>query len=185
LLPELVRREPCVEIRRRFVLLIVQQLGQGRFLVGAALQQHDRAGDLRRIVERALIVSRLRDWMNVSLELHEPCFIDSFRDARGNGRSLANANRLGGGLRRDTTRGNKAKCGEQRRENEGLPEIRFHNPPKFGVEWSRLIRRARKLPTDEKGMQGADLFAERFIVGRGHGPKRFSSKPVKGYHSRY
>ena len=78
--PELLRRKPFVVVGRSFVLLVIQQLSQRRFLLVTALQdqQHALHGQIRR--SHSAIELCARQWVCIALESGQLRVVDSLDD---------------------------------------------------------------------------------------------------------
>ena len=88
LLPELLRREPVVIVRRGFILLLVEQRLERGFLFGAAAEDEQHAIEREVRGRRAEVKLRTRQRMRVAFEGDEIRFIHRLRDARWNGALL-------------------------------------------------------------------------------------------------
>ena len=93
LLSELLRREPLVVIGGGFVLLLIEQGFESRFLSGAALQDEQHAVEREAGWGGAAVEFGARERTDVALQDDEILCVDRLRDARGNGSLLGSGKR--------------------------------------------------------------------------------------------
>src|ERR1700722_2708541 len=86
--PELLRRQPFVIVRRRIVLLLLQQLPQSRFLVWASLQNQQHSLHRQACRRRALVELGSGQRMRISVQRNQARLIERQRDPRRNLRRL-------------------------------------------------------------------------------------------------